>query len=123
MTKNHGAGALLGLLALPISQKEMQSRTTSDTILLLITSFVYTYANVSFRHRRTQYLYLVHARLPEHGGQRKTIPDPIVRLSSAAKHLYLQGLRVSRREKAANDNMPNRGADARTNLVATRFHI
>jgi hypothetical protein len=39
-----GQGALLGMLTLPISQKEMQNRTTSDTILLLITSFVYTYA-------------------------------------------------------------------------------
>jgi len=68
VTRDHGAGALLGLLTLPISQKEMQNRTTLDTILLLITSFVYTYANVSFRRRRTQYLYLVHARLPEHGG-------------------------------------------------------
>jgi hypothetical protein len=47
----------------------------------------------------------------------------MVRLGSAAKHLYLQGLRVFRREKAANDNMPNRGADARTNLAATMFHI
>jgi hypothetical protein len=47
--------------------------------------------------------------LPEHG--------------SAAKHLYLQGLRVFRREKGINDNMPNWGVDARTNLVATRFHV
>ena len=131
VTRDHGAGALLGLLTLPISQKEMQNRTTLDTILLLITSFVYTYANVSFRRRSTQSLYLVHARLPEHGGHlsdrsraaAETIPDPIVRLGSAAMHLHLQGLRVFRREKVANDNMPNRGADARTNLVETRFYI
>jgi hypothetical protein len=98
MTRNHEAGAP-GLFTPPISQKEMPNRTASDTILLLITSFVYTCAIVFSRHRKTHYLYLVRARLPGHGGRVgdgcrcavETIPNLRDRLGLVAKHLYLQG--------------------------------